>query len=530
MAARTLIALTVVGATLRFLHYFQNPALSFDETLLALNVLERSPRDLFDTLYFNQAAPLGYLMLVKGSSMLFGGAEYALRAPALLASLVSLILFAVASRRLLPPAGAIVATAVFALLDPLIYYSAAAKPYAFDVLAATAVLAAGPELLRTRATTRTALFLVAGATVVALFAYGGVFPLAALFALLLVHEMRRSSRRRIVQISALGAVVVVAFAIPILVSQSGLRGIQDSFRSGDRVAGLHLLTTQSEADGFFADVTSRLRYLVGLEDTAPGTPVLDSLPDAVNQGLTVLILATVIGGFISLLFRSRDVAGLVALPPMLALGASAAGLYPLVGRTLLFLLPSMALCIGEAAGRAHEAASRPVLVARMGVFAVAVAVGGIALLPAQHLVAARSSVEMRTVLGFVGDHRRASDALYVSADSQYGVAYYHLCRCAPFDVASEWPFSVTGGRTQTAPAIEVSSSLLTVGREATEEELDTVLRRSRVWILTTGVPPSRRSQLEADLDARGRRLLTFVPDAPPPLRAGVYLYDFSGDR
>jgi hypothetical protein len=526
MVARTLIALTVVGASLRLLHYVQNPALSFDETLLALNVLERSPRDLLGTLDFNQAAPLGYLMLVKGSSMLFGGAEYALRLPALLASLGSLVLFAVASRRLLPPAGAIIATAVFALFDPLIYYSAAAKPYAFDVLAATAVLAVGPELLRTRATTRTALLLVAGATVVALFAYGGVFPLAALLALVLAREMRRSSRRRIVQICAVGAAIVAAAAIPILLSQSGIRGIQHSFGSGDRVAGVQLLTTLSESDGLFADLTSRLRYLVGLEDTAPGTPVLNSLPDPVNQALTVLILATVIAGFVSLLFRSRVAAGLVALPPILAVGASAAGMYPLVGRTLLFVLPSIALCIGEAAARAGEAASRSGLAARSGAAVVAAAVVAIALLPAQHLIHPRSSEEMRTALGFIGDHRRAGDALYISALSQYGVAYYHDCHCAPFDVASEWPFSVTAGG---AP-IEATSPLLAVGGEAPEDELGPVLGRSRVWILTSGVTPSRRSELEAGLDARGRRLLRFVPDAPQTLTAGVYLYDFSAER
>jgi hypothetical protein len=530
MAARTLIALTVVGATLRLLQYVQNPALSFDETLLALNVLERSPRDLLDTLDFNQAAPLGYLMIVKGSSMLFGGAEYALRLPALLASLVSLILFAVASRRLLPPAGAIVATAVFALFDPLIYYSAVAKPYAFDVLAATAVLAAGSEMLRSRATTRTALLLVAGAIVVALFAYGGAFPLAALLALVLAREIRWSSRRRIVQICAVGAAIVTAAAIPILVSQSGIRGIQHSFGSGDRVAGVQLLTTLSDSDGLFADLTSRLRYLVGLEDTAPGTPVLHSLPDPVNQALTVLILATVIAGFVSLLFRSRGLAGLVALPPIFALAASALGLYPLVGRTLLFLLPSIALCIGEAAARAGEATSRYALAARSGVVVVAGTVAAIALLPAQHLVAPRTDEEMRTVLGFIGDHRRAGDALYVSTVSQYGVAYYHLCRCAPFDAASEWPFSVTTGTAPLSPAIEALSPLLTAGQGAPEQELAAIRFPNRVWILTSGVLPSHRSRLEAELDARGRRLLTFVPDAPPTEAAVAYLYDFSGNR
>jgi hypothetical protein len=137
---------------------------------------------------------------------------------------------------------------------------------------------------------------------------------------------------------------------------------------------------------------------------------------------------------------------------------------------------------------------------------------------------------MRTVLGFIGDHKRAGDALYVSAESQYGVAYYHLCRCAPFDVASEWPFSLIAGRAQTAPAIEASSPLLTAGRKATEESRGPLLARSRVWILTSGVTPSLRSQMEADLDTRGRLLLKFVPEAPPTLTAGVYLYDFSGGR
>lgn len=520
----------MLGAALRVLHYFQNSALSFDETLLALNILERSPGELLATLDFNQAAPLGYLMVTKGSSTLFGGSEYALRLPALLASLGSLILFAVASRRLLRPTGAVVALAVFSLLDPLVYYSAIAKPYAFDVLVATAVLAAAPEMLSTRTTLQNSLLLVMGAIAVAVVSYGALLILAALVTLLLLREIRHSSARRVVAIWALAAAILAAVAIPILVSQSGLRGIQRSFGTGDRIAGVQLLTTQSGADGLLTDVTSRLRYLVGLEDTAPGTPVLGSLPEPVNQALTVLALAIVTAGFVSLVLRSRAVAGLVALPPIFALAASAAGLYPLVGRTLLFLLPSIGLCIGEAAGRARELASRRVPAARAGVVAVAVGVGAIALLPAQHLLRPRLDEEMRSPLAFIGEHRRSGDALYVSAESQYGVAYYHLCRCAPFDVASQWPFSITAGRAQTAPAIEASSPLLTAGQGAAEQELAAIRFQNRVWILTSGLLPSRRSRLEADLDARGRRLLTFVPDAPQTEAAVAYLYDFSGDR
>ena len=71
---------------------------------------------------------------------LFGESEYVLRAPSMLAGSLALVLFASFVRRQLRPRVALVATAAFAISWPAIYWSASAKPYAFDMLAATIIL------------------------------------------------------------------------------------------------------------------------------------------------------------------------------------------------------------------------------------------------------------------------------------------------------------------------------------------------------------------------------------------------------
>src|SRR5215204_1783919 len=122
-----------LGSTLRIFAYVVNPSLSIDESYLALNLVERSPSELVGALDFNQAAPVGFLEAEKLIIAFFGSDEYALRFLPLLLSLVAIVLFCGVAQRVLRPSAALVAVAIFALLDPLVYYAATAKQYAFDV-------------------------------------------------------------------------------------------------------------------------------------------------------------------------------------------------------------------------------------------------------------------------------------------------------------------------------------------------------------------------------------------------------------
>src|SRR5215216_5286159 len=95
-----------IGSALRILQYAANRSLSIDESFLALNLISKSPRELLQSLAFNQAAPLGFLEAEKLTLTIFGRSEYALRLLPLLASLVALVAFYGLAQRVLPPLGA----------------------------------------------------------------------------------------------------------------------------------------------------------------------------------------------------------------------------------------------------------------------------------------------------------------------------------------------------------------------------------------------------------------------------------------
>ena len=150
MSARNrlvLIGLVALGLALRGYHYFREPSMWHDEAAVAVNVLSRGYPDLLGSLTFHEAAPPLFLWLEKTVCLALGDGVDALRLPAFLASCIALPLLAWAAGRLLGPRTAPWAVFLFAVSEQLSWHACEAKPYAFDVLAATvlAVLYAATE-------------------------------------------------------------------------------------------------------------------------------------------------------------------------------------------------------------------------------------------------------------------------------------------------------------------------------------------------------------------------------------------------
>jgi hypothetical protein len=514
-----------VGSALRILQYAANRSLSIDESFLALNLISKSPRELLQSLAFNQAAPLGFLEAEKLTLTIFGRSEYALRLLPLLASLLALVVFYELAQRVLSPLGAIGAVAVFAFLDPLIYYSGTAKQYAFDVVSAVVLLGVA-VLLEARPLRRVdfAMLVLLGVILV-WFSHASVFCLAGVGAVLGLRLVE--SRDRTLRLALLGTigVWVGSFLVEFLLSRSNLTRIVGSFGEG----GDGFLTPGQGGSSWFDRSADRLRYLAGLEDTASGDPIFASLSPGVNRGLTVLILIVAAIGFVSLLRRRTRIALVLALPPMLAAAASALNQYPLVGRTLLFALPAVALCIGE---------GMQILVSMTtsrwirGLAAVVVAcLTVIAILPAVHVVRPRKNEEMKQALAYLGLHHRRSDVLYVSAGAQYAFAYYHLCGCSSFDPAAAWPLSAMSGKRRDVALESRSPNLIIERSPITDGDMPSAARsligRSRVWLLFAEAEGYEEKPLLGYLDRHGTRLRTFRASGPSAVAASLYLYDLA---
>src|SRR5262245_30596325 len=78
-ARAAIVALVVLGIGLRLVALLSDRCLWIDEAMLALNLVERTPRQLLEPLDWNQGAPAGFLLTVKAGIMLFGTDEWAFR-------------------------------------------------------------------------------------------------------------------------------------------------------------------------------------------------------------------------------------------------------------------------------------------------------------------------------------------------------------------------------------------------------------------------------------------------------------------
>ena len=100
----------------------------------------RSYAGLTSPLDYNQGAPIGFLLLVKASTELFGRSEYALRLVPFIFGIVSVLLFYRVARDFIVPSAVPLAVALFAILPPLVYYSSEVKQYSGDVMATLLLL------------------------------------------------------------------------------------------------------------------------------------------------------------------------------------------------------------------------------------------------------------------------------------------------------------------------------------------------------------------------------------------------------
>ena len=157
VSPKLLWLVVLLGVVVRVRQYAANRSLWLDESLVALNIIGRGMHRLLTApLDFNQTAPAGFLFVEKLSAELFDKGEYALRAFPLLCGIVGLLLYPKLALRVVGPAGAVIAVALFAFSEPLIYYSSELKPYAGDIAATLAIALVGLATLDHRLSIRRA--------------------------------------------------------------------------------------------------------------------------------------------------------------------------------------------------------------------------------------------------------------------------------------------------------------------------------------------------------------------------------------
>jgi hypothetical protein len=528
------VAAVGIGIMLRLVEFFRNRSLSQDEAQLALNIMNRSFDRLFGELDFNQAAPQGFLAVQKTMVEAIGESEYSLRLLPFLAGTLALVLLPFLARGVVSAPAVPLAVALFALSDPLIYYTTSSKQYAVDVLITTTVLLVGFRFGdRPYEASAVLWFAAVGATAIWL-SHSSVFVLAGVSAALMVGSLARRQWRRARNVAAASGAWLVSFGVFFLTALDNVGGIQRSLSSTPGALGI------SGPDDVGVP-TSELRTSLGAFRYVAGVPhFLERGGNDAGVAIALAVGFFCIAGLVSLV-ANRAEKGLALISPLVfMLIAWGLGDYPLLGRTQLFLAPIYVLLAGEGLvslmRKARHRGARPAILVCAGIVGAALAAPAVA-----HTVRPRAFHEVKPVLEYIAREELAGDSVYIYYTAQPQLRYYLECGCAgsQFEAAKDaglWPLRPgRGGPGQWAPTLRSVPPRIIVAQDRGIDpssyisDLDSLRGRKRVWVLLPAIQQSTRTTFLRELDRRGMRLATFGVGDVGEFESAVvvYLYDMT---
>jgi len=488
------------GILCRLRYYLADLSLGLDEATCVLN-LARSYLELLFPVRPFPSEPVGYLLIQKFLMHTFGSSEYSLRLIPILSGIIALFLFYRLARSMLRPVAALIALGLFAISEPVIFYSAKLKPYESDIAITLFLLLLGNSfLLKKRPSWRDGLFLGIAGGLSMWFSHPAVFVLAGIGSCLIYRHIKGSTERdNTVSAIALGA-WLISFAGLYLVA---LR----------RLASYEILA--AFWDGSFApspiSVYAFSKWTVKTFFNSFVVPA--GLP---LNGIAAFVFLI---GSIALFLRKRETLFLLISPILFGMAAAVARLYPFTGRLIFFIVPSLLFLAAEGIVEIRDAARSRLLLGRDAARPRSIPIGGILiaflclhpfLSATRNLISPRAFEHIKPVLSHVRDNRQADDVIYVYYGAYDQWRYY----------AKRYHFSERDYR----EGVRARNDLA-----AYKDDLERLRGKRRVWVVFSHV--YRGSGIDEEqfflscLDICGTRLDEFRGAG-----SSAYLYDLSARR
>ncbi len=322
---RTLI---VIGLMLRLLVFLQDRSLWFDEMSLWGNIAQESPFRFDHPLTGDQLAPFGFLVIERMIASVYGTGRMAMRLVPLLAGMGALVLFARLAARVLPERPALLALALFALSDDLIYYSSELKPYSVDVFVAVGLVLATVASLGVSPTPRWAALMALATALAPWWSFPSTFIIGGCGLTLVAESLARGRRGDALVWSTVGLVWFASFVVAYRASKAILTPFTTMYAFWD----FAFLSPAEPGRWLDASKASGILLEMVINPMNLAAPV--------NRWLAVApAILLLFGGAVWLARRSPAIV-LAAIAPML-LNAIASELkfYPLHGRLSLGLVP-----------------------------------------------------------------------------------------------------------------------------------------------------------------------------------------------
>jgi hypothetical protein len=401
------ICLFGIAILLRLYHYLGNRSLWSDEARLVLNLLDRSFIELLGPLDGNQVAPIGFLMIEKFATEVFGTSEYVLRLFPFMAAIASVFLLFVLARKVGGRLVGIYALAAFAVAPSAIYYAAEVKQYSSDVASALILYLCAVRLLEKWDRTRLTVLAIAGVITVCV-SHPSAFIAAGIGSTLGAYFLFTREWRRFFQILIVCAVWLIAFVPGIYYASSEISEVVNLMREVWTGAFMPFPPTSlSDLEWYTDAFFSMVDFTTGLNRASLGVALF-------------LFLA---GGY-SLWKCDKMWLFLLVLPILITLFVSSFHLYPFDGRLLLFLSPGMLIVIAVGLEELRRALWDNHRAAWLMLAGLLVLNPALAAAQAFALSSPYARQEMRPVLEAIVASKEKWDRVYVYPTAQPMFRYY----------------------------------------------------------------------------------------------------------
>lgn len=318
----------LTGFLLRLRQYLTGRSLWLDEAMLALNIVNRDFGELFKPLDYDQGAPIGFTLVEKTFSLVFGRNELSLRLFPFLVGLVSLWMFYLLLKQSTRGVGLWVGLALFAFNPRLIYYSSEVKQYIVDVAVTIGLLLLAAPLFNTQPRKRDFLWVTAAGLIALWFSHPALFVLAGIGLALVIIHLRRSDYSSLRFIIGMGIVWTLNIGFLYLLI---LKDLQQNTLMREYWQGTFVPFPPWSDAGWYI---KSLR-----ENIAEQFEIWYAVP---------LVLALMLIGWAAFLYYKQEVAIVFACILLVTLTASTLQLYPVFERLILFLIPIGLVLTGKA--------------------------------------------------------------------------------------------------------------------------------------------------------------------------------------
>jgi len=394
-----------IGAILRVLQFLHNRSLTEGEAPLAMNIVHRSYSELIQALDYIQPAPVGFSIIEKLFVEIFGNNEFALRLFPLIAGLVSLFLFLKLAKISISQKALPIALILFAVGDHLIYFSSEVKQYSSDVMITLLIILMACYILFKKINN---IYLILFGLIGAIsiwFSHPAIFTFfaASLVLLLSMIQMRQWENLVWLFICILITITSLTFnyfmsLAPLSKNIDLLEGFQRSF------------------------MPLSLNFLVVMKWL--GYVFLRMFKSPLGLSIYELFLAVLsfFIGSILMFYKKRKKFLILILPIVLTLIASSFKKYPFEGRLLLFITPAMILIIAEGINFVGEKASQGSKI--IGLSLVSILLIQPIILAGYHVIKSRAPEELKSVMGYLKEHRQQGDIICLYHATAKAFRYY----------------------------------------------------------------------------------------------------------